>query len=68
MSKEEPQGYSKAVQTNLKKDPDYYKKIGSKGGKNSTHRPMRDPDYARKLVNLRWAKYRKNKADKDKEK
>jgi len=29
------EGAKKATQTNLANDPDYYKRIGSKGGKNS---------------------------------
>ncbi len=30
---------------------------GRKGGKNSSSRPFRDPEIARKAVQKRWAKY-----------
>lgn len=36
--------------------PDFYKKNGSKGGKNSTARPFRDPEAARRAANARWGK------------
>lgn len=39
-----------------------YAKIGALGGKNSANRPMKDPDYAKRLANIRWAKYRAAKA------
>lgn len=34
--------------------PDFYKKNGSKGGKNSTNRPFKDPEAARRAANARW--------------
>lgn len=49
-----PEGRRKAAETNRKKDPDYYKKIGAKGGQNSSHRPMKDPKFASKAVKKRW--------------
>ncbi len=49
-----PEGRAKAVETNKKKDPNYYKKIGSRGGKNSTHRPMSDPKVASDLAKKSW--------------
>jgi hypothetical protein len=49
-----------------KRPKDYFKKIGSKGGKNSTHRPMRDPEYARKLAFLSAEKRRQNKIEREK--
>ena len=47
-------GRQKQLKTNLTTDPTYYKKLASKGGKKSTYRPMRDPEVARKLANMRW--------------
>jgi general stress protein YciG len=43
-------GRRRSVETNLAKDPDYYKKLAKRGGQNSTHRPMRDPEYAREMA------------------
>jgi hypothetical protein len=55
-----PEGRIKGVETMRKKYGDkIYAKIGAKGGANSPNRPMRDPEYARKLAHIRWAKYRK---------
>lgn len=34
--------------------PDFYQKAGSKGGKNSTNRPFKDPEAARRAANARW--------------
>lgn len=53
-----PEGRQKGVVTILKRDPQFYAKIGAKGGKNSSNRPMTDPSYASKLAKRRWAKYR----------
>lgn len=50
-----PEGRRKAVETNKNKDPDYYRLIGSKGGKNSTYRPMKDPKVASDLAKKRWS-------------
>jgi hypothetical protein len=36
--------------------PDFYPGIGSKGGKNSTNRPFKDPEAARRAANARWGK------------
>lgn len=36
--------------------PDFYKKNGSKGGRNSTNRPFKDPEAARRAANARWGK------------
>ena len=41
--------------TITKKDPGYYSKIGSKGGKKGG-RPFKDPEAARRAVNKRWSK------------
>jgi len=41
--------------TNLAKDPDFYKKLGKKGGAKSPVRPFADKDKARAAVNKRWA-------------
>lgn len=46
----------KIRETLLKRDPDHFKKAGSKGGKKSTYRPFKDPERARAAVNARWAK------------
>lgn len=46
----------KIRETLLKRDPDHFKKAGSKGGKKSTNRPFNDPERARAAVNARWAK------------
>lgn len=55
-------GRRRSVETNLSKDPDYYKKLASRGGQKSTHRPMRDPEYARELAR-RSAEVRRAKRD-----
>lgn len=34
--------------------PDFYQKNGSKGGRNSTNRPFKDPEAARRASNARW--------------
>lgn len=53
---------SESAKKAVSKRPEgYFKEIGSKGGKNSTHRPMRDPEYARKLAALSAKKRRENK-------
>jgi hypothetical protein len=53
------EGRIKGVETMRKlHGDDIYAKIGALGGKNSPNRPMRDPEYARKLANIRWLKYR----------
>jgi len=36
--------------------PDFYQKNGSKGGRNSTNRPFKDPEAARRAANARWGK------------
>jgi len=36
--------------------PDFYHKNGSMGGKNSTNRPFKDPEAARRAANARWGK------------
>ena len=40
--------------TILKTRPDFYKKNGKKGGANSTARPFKDPEAARRAANARW--------------
>ena len=44
----------KIRRTLLEKDPNHFKKIGSKGGKNSTSRPFKDSSVAREAVLKRW--------------
>ncbi len=50
--------------TILKTRPDFYKKNGSKGGKNpNAARPFKDPEAARAAANARWGnKDENNKA------
>lgn len=53
------EGRAKGVLTMREKYGDnIYSKIGSKGGKNSSNRPMKDPSYASRLAKIRWAKYK----------
>lgn len=60
------EGRAKGVITMRQKYGDkIFAKIGAKGGANSPNRPMRDPEYARKLANIRWAKYREQQAKED---
>lgn len=41
-------------------DPDYYVKLGAKGGKASSNRPLRgNSARAREIANIRWAKAKK---------
>lgn len=40
--------------TILKTRPDFYSKNGKKGGANSTARPFKDPEAARRAANARW--------------
>ncbi len=52
----------KIRETLLKRDPDHFKKAGSKGGKNSTNRPFKgNSERARAAVNARWAKHNGSK-------
>lgn len=60
-----PEGRKKAVETNKQRDPDYYKKLGSKGGKNSTYRPMKDPEVASKMAQKRWDEKKKEETEDD---
>ena len=46
----------KIRETLLKRDPDHFKKAGSKGGKKSGNRPFKDSEKARAAVNKRWGK------------
>lgn len=56
-------GNKKSVETLKKKyGENYMAVIGSRGGKNGNNRPMKDPEYARKLANIRWAKHKKKVA------
>lgn len=50
------------AQTRMKKDPDFYKKIGSKGGKNNPKKFNSDSGKA--AVQARWAKYREQQSQK----
>jgi general stress protein YciG len=54
--------WEKSRDSILSKDKDFYKKIGRKGGFNSSHRPFRDPNFARAAVNKRWETHRREKA------
>lgn len=47
----------KAAASNLKKDPDYFKKLGAKGGKKSQSWLKGNSDYMGELSRKRWAKY-----------
>ena len=62
-----PEGRKKAVETNKKKDPEYYKNLGRKGGQNSTSRPMNDPDFASKAAKKGWEERKKRKAEEEKD-
>lgn len=43
--------------------PDFYQKAGSKGGKNSTNRPFKDPEAARRAAQARWGKKKNGKKE-----
>lgn len=49
--------HQKAAATNLKKDPDYFKKLGRNGGKKSASWTKGNSDYMGELSRKRWAKY-----------
>ena len=48
------------AQTRMKNDPDFYKKIGSKGGKNNPKKFNSESGKA--AVAARWAKHREKQA------
>jgi general stress protein YciG len=52
------------AQTRLKNNPNFYKEIGSKGGKNN--KTKFDSERAKAAVNARWAKHRAEQAQKGK--
>lgn len=56
------EGARKFRDKQLKKDPDYYKKLGSKGGKKSTNRPFKDTDFAKQAGSKGGQAKRKKKA------
>lgn len=49
---------AKAAKTNLKKDPDYYRKIGANGGKKSESWLKGNSEYMSKLAKRGWVKRR----------
>lgn len=54
--------YAKVKATTLENNgEDFYSKIGTEGGKNSTSRPFRDPEIA-KRANLKSQEARRKKA------
>lgn len=53
--------YEKIKQKCLAKDPNYYSKIGAKGGKAPGGAFSYNHDLARRAANERWRKYRERK-------
>jgi hypothetical protein len=45
-----------ALTKKLKYGNMYYIELGAKGGAKSSHRPFKDPEFARKAINKRWKK------------
>lgn len=52
------------AQTRMKNDPDFYKKIGRKGGKNNPKKF--NSERGKAAVEARWAKHRERQANKEK--
>ena len=61
MDEKKKDRYRRMVETNLKKDPNYYKKAGSNGGKKGkTNRPFKDRAFASKAGKISGEARRKN--------
>jgi general stress protein YciG len=64
MAEEQLTPDQRRARTRMEKDPDFYKKIGSKGGKNN--KTKFNSESAKAAVEARWAKKRAEQSQKGK--